>query len=266
MPTIQVNDLNIYYEIRGSGPTLVLLPGLLGTIESDWQRFIAEIARYYRTIAIDLRGHGHTDNPVAPGEKEPGELNILQMADDLIGFLDQLNIEKTAILGYSLGGCVGLLAGLKYPGRIRALVMHATKFFWDETSITAMIADLNPDVIFEKIPRYAQALQKRHEYIYGPDYWKQLLEFAARFVKTMSEDAPRIGQAAKADFPVLVSVGDSDLLVKLEEAIKLVRAIPKSELLVIPATRHPFQFVREISFLPIVLDFLGRNYKLSAVE
>ena len=261
MSTILVNDLTIYYEISGDGSPLVLLPGMLGTIESHWRRFIPTLAKYYCTIAVDLRGHGRTGNPAPSGKAEMGELHIGQLADDLNGLLDTLGFERASVLGYSLGGSVGLLAGLKRPGCIRALVMHATKFFWDEASISAMVADLNPDTVLEKTPRFALALQKGHAAIYGHDYWRVLLSTAARFIKTMPEQGPTIEQAVEADFPILVSVGDSDQLVLLDEAIRLVRALPKGELLVLPATRHPFQSVRLDPFLPVLLDFLERACK-----
>jgi pimeloyl-ACP methyl ester carboxylesterase len=259
---IKVNDLTIYYEISGTGSPLVLLPGMLGTIESNWRRFIPALAKHYCTIAIDLRGHGRSDNPDPSGKSDTGKLCIGQMADDLNSVLDELELKKVSVLGYSLGGCIGLLAGLKRPGHIQALVMHAVKFFWDEASISSMVAGLNPITIFEKTPRYAQKLKENHEVVYGPEYWRTLLSAAADLIKTMPEQGPTIEQAAGANFPVLVSVGDHDQLVSLEEAIRLVRVLPKGELAVLPATPHPFQRVRVDSFLPILLDFLERSSKL----
>ena len=261
MPDIQINDLTIHYESTGDGSPLVLLPGLLGTIESNWRRFVPALAKYYHIVAVDLRGHGRTDNPAPSGKAGTGELHIDQLADDLNSLLDTLDIETASVIGYSLGGSVGLIAGLKRPGRIRALVMHATKFFWDDTSVSAMVADLNPNILVEKTPRYAQFLQKSHATIYGDKYWQVLLNTAIRFIKTMPEQGPSIEQAAQADFPILVSVGDRDQLIPLDEAIRLVRALPKGELLVLPATPHPFQHVRLESFLPVLLDFLERAIK-----
>jgi pimeloyl-ACP methyl ester carboxylesterase len=258
MSTIRVNDLTIYYEISGDGSPLVLLPGLLGTIESNWRRFIPALEKHYRVLAVDLRGHGRTDNQALYGTRRTGELNIGQMVDDFNGLLDALCCDNVSVLGYSLGGAIGLLAGLNRPGRIMALIMHATKFFWDEASVSAMVNDLDPETILKKSPRYAQALQKDHAAVYGRRYWRVLLRTAARFIKSMPEQGPTIEQAAQADFPILVSLGDHDQLIPLEEAILLVRSLPKGEMLVLPATRHPFQYVRLESFLPVVLDFLER--------
>jgi pimeloyl-ACP methyl ester carboxylesterase len=141
--------------------------------------------------------------------------------------------------------------------------MHAVKFFWDEASISTMVTGLNPAAILEKTPRYAQELKENHGAIYGPEYWRTLIGTAADLIKTMLEQGPTIEQAAGANFPVLVSVGDHDQLVSLEEAIRLVRVLPKGELAVLPATPHPLQRVRVDSFLPVLLDFLGRADKVA---
>jgi pimeloyl-ACP methyl ester carboxylesterase len=259
MSTIRFIGLTVYYEIGGDGPPLVLLPGLLGTIESDWRRFIPALTQHYRTIALDLRGHGRTDNPAPSGKAGTGRLNIDQMADDLNGLLDNLGLERASILGYSLGGCIGLVAGLKRPSRVKALAMHAVKFFWDEASISDMVAELNPDTIYEKHPRFAKALQEGHGDVYRPGYWQTLVVTASDLIRAIREQGPTIVQAAGAPFPVLVSVGDRDHLISLDEVIRLVRAFPQGELAVLPATPHPFTRVRADSFLPIVLDFLDRS-------
>ena len=78
----------------------------------------------------------------------------------------------------------------------------------------------------------------------------------------MPEKGPTLEQAAEANFPVLVSVGDKDQLISVEEVIRLVHVLPKGELLVLPATPHPIQRVRVDSFSPIILDFLKRSNKL----
>lgn len=261
MPNTRIKDLTIYYEISGDGPPLVLLPGLLDTVESDWRRFIPILAKSYRTIAVDFRGHGRTDNPSPSGDTPGDEMHISQLAEDVGGLLDYLGDESVSLLGYSLGGCVGLKIGLEQPGRIKALIMHATKFFWDEASVNTMAANMNPDTILEKSPRYAQTLQRNHAAVYGNDYWQSLVRTAARFVKTMPTEAPNLEQAKKASFPILVSVGDHDQLISLEEATRLFRSLPQGELLVLPATRHPFQTVRPETFLPVTLNFLERALK-----
>jgi pimeloyl-ACP methyl ester carboxylesterase len=261
MSTIKVNDLTVNYEISGEGTPLLLLPGLLGSIESDWRRFIPLLSRDYLTVAVDLRGHGLTDNPARPGQNGTGRLEMAQLIDDLNGLLDVLGYEKVAILGYSLGGCLGLLAGLQQPGRVKALIMHATKFFWDGDAVESMAAGLNPAELESRYPCQAQNLQFYHCRVYGQDYWKTLMQTAAEFVRTMPQTAPAIEQAAQADFPILISVGSRDTLVTVPEALRLYQALPHSELLVLPFARHPINSINLDTFLPVIQQFLNRVEK-----
>ncbi|MEM0049029.1 MAG: alpha/beta hydrolase [Candidatus Bathyarchaeia archaeon] len=62
MPNIKVGDVTFHLEESGKGNHLILLHGLLRSIESDWKRFIPSFSREYRVIAVDMRGHGLTDN------------------------------------------------------------------------------------------------------------------------------------------------------------------------------------------------------------
>jgi len=85
VPHIKVNDIQIYYEIYGTGAqTLTLIRGL-GADLSTWFPQIPELSKHFRTLVFDNRGAGRTDKPDAP-------YSIKQMADDTNGLLEALNI------------------------------------------------------------------------------------------------------------------------------------------------------------------------------
>jgi pimeloyl-ACP methyl ester carboxylesterase len=71
-----VNDLDLYYEVHGDGPPLVLLHGAFGTIDSCFAEVLPRLARSHRVIAVELQGHGHTADVGRP-------LSYLQLADDV---------------------------------------------------------------------------------------------------------------------------------------------------------------------------------------
>ena len=246
MPYFRLNDLDVHYVEHGKGQPLVLLHGLLGSIESELRRFIPLLSEHYRVIAVDLRGHGQTGNS--------GKLSNALFRDDLIGLFDALRMESSLVFGYSLGGYVGLMAGLKRKGSIRALVMHATKMFWDKSSIEAVISRFDPQTILAKVPRYAELLQ----HVHGQDRWQILLSEAAAYMQTEAPLVSPLEEAICADFPVLVSVGDRDELVPIDEAARFCHGLPKGELLVMPSTRHAFDSVHEKIFVPAMLDFFKR--------
>src|SRR5262249_28369247 len=94
----EVNGLKMYYEIHGSGRPLVLLHGAFGFAEG-WSAFLPTLTKTHQVIAIELQGHGHTNDIDRP-------LSFEQMADDAAALLKQLKIKDADFFGYSMGGTV----------------------------------------------------------------------------------------------------------------------------------------------------------------
>jgi pimeloyl-ACP methyl ester carboxylesterase len=240
------SDINFeqYGGSDGYKPHLLLLPGLLGAISSQWRPFLKPLSEQYRLTLVDLRGHGRSQN-------NAHTLNISQMVDDLTGLLDHLKIERLHIAGYSLGGYLGLLLALNQPRRVATLLMHATKFYWTAEAAAKMQQQLNPDVMAEKVPAYADQLVKDH----GGRQWRALVRQAAELTAGLVEHGITERQLQNLRIPILVSVGDRDDLVLLPEAFRLSRALPHGDLLVLPNTRHPMQTVRLVPLLPMMQAF-----------
>jgi pimeloyl-ACP methyl ester carboxylesterase len=110
-----VNGINLYYETHGSGRPLVLLHGGLMSGET-FGPVLPELAKNHQVIAVDLQGHGRTADIDRP-------IDTRLMADDIAALIDHLKLEKPDIVGYSLGGGVAFWAAVKYPDKIRKLVM-----------------------------------------------------------------------------------------------------------------------------------------------
>ena len=233
------------YGSNDSGkPHLLLMPGLLGAISSQWRPFLKPLSESYRLLLVDLRGHGRSQNN-AP------TLEVEQMVNDLDGLLDHLNVEQTHIAGYSLGGYLGLMLAINQPRRVLTLLMHATKFYWTAAAAEKMQQQLDPDVMAEKVPTYADQLVKDH----GGRQWRTLVRQAAELTAGLVDGGLSERLLNNAQCPILVSVGDRDELVPLPEAFRLSRALPNGELLVLPNTRHPLQTVRLVPLLPMMQTF-----------
>jgi pimeloyl-ACP methyl ester carboxylesterase len=243
----------INFEVHGDIPgreTLLLLPGLLGSIGSQWRAFIPPLRENYRVVLADLRGHGRSDN------SEPA-LRPERMVADLVGLLDYLKVDRAHVAGYSLGGYLGLMLHLTQPRRIPTLLMHASKFYWTREAVSNMRRQLNPDTMSEKVPSYATQLAQEH----GGSHWRVLVRQAADLVAYLSEQGITEGMAARAQCPILVSVGDRDEMVPLPEALRLSQIVQHGELLVLPGVRHPFNSVRPIPLLPMMQAFHGGQNK-----
>ena len=118
MSTALINGVKIGYEVNGSGFPIVLLMGLGGN-RKDWHEQVPVFAKHYRTISFDHRGTGDSDKP------ETG-YSISQFADDCIGLLDHLNLDRAHLVGYSMGGRIAQLIASRYPSRVVNLLQWQT--------------------------------------------------------------------------------------------------------------------------------------------
>lgn len=252
MSFILSKDAALYYEEYGSGETLILLPGLLGTIESHWRRFIPELARRFHVIAVDLRGHGKTNNP-------SGTLSLDGFVDDLHTLFDSLQVDSASLCGYGLGGYIGLAYGLQNPSKLRALIMHGTKFFWTEAAVEGAVKDFDPTIIMQRVPTWGESLQREHEPGNGNDGWKHLLKTSCTFIESMQRDGLARTDLSRAAFPIIVSVGDADEMIPREEAERLVSLLPNAKLHVMNNTKHPMQSVQKAPFVELALSFFGKG-------
>src|SRR5262245_22389834 len=113
MPIAEVNGTRLDYELNGAGDPLLLLPGL--GLDKTYYRLGEPLLRdSYRTIGIDPRGVGQSDKTLR-------EFTCELWADDYAAFIDALGLGRVHVLGSSLGGCVALMLGHKYPEKIRSV-------------------------------------------------------------------------------------------------------------------------------------------------
>jgi pimeloyl-ACP methyl ester carboxylesterase len=110
-----VNGIKLYYETHGTGRPLVLLHGGLMSGET-FGPVLSDLARNHQVIVPDLQGHGRTADIDRP-------IDIRLMADDIAALIDHLRLDKPDLVGYSLGGGVAFWMAVKYPDKIRRLVM-----------------------------------------------------------------------------------------------------------------------------------------------
>ena len=118
MSLIAINDIHLNVEVSGKGPPLLLLHGFTGSA-ATWTPH-APAWEGFTTVAVDLLGHGDSDHP-----RDPGRYRMERCVDDLAALLEQLGIERAALLGYSMGGRIALRLALRSPGRISALVLES---------------------------------------------------------------------------------------------------------------------------------------------
>lgn len=118
MPTVHVNDIDMYYEIHGEGVPLLNILGMGMNIASFYgPSMTRQLAEHYQVIAFDNRGIGRSSKPETP-------FTIEMMAQDTLGLMDTLGLHKAHIVGGSLGGCVAQVIAAEHPERVNGLVLH----------------------------------------------------------------------------------------------------------------------------------------------
>jgi pimeloyl-ACP methyl ester carboxylesterase len=231
MPCLQVNDIELYYESRGAGDPLVLIGGL-GMAVSEMQPLIEAFAEAgYRVIAADNRGAGRSAKP-------PGPYTIGQLAGDLTGLLTRLGVERTHVLGISMGGRVALALALDHPNLVDHLVLTSTgprtpRRRW-RVRLGLTVARLPP--LGGKNPPPRHALRAQFQASGGYDCTARLGEIAA---------------------PTLIVHGRRDRVAPLVLAREMRDAIPGAELALVPGG-HLISVLpgRQRQFIATVLGFL----------
>ncbi|MDE3096792.1 MAG: alpha/beta fold hydrolase [Chloroflexota bacterium] len=118
MPLAEAAGARIYFESHGSGEPLLLIAGFGSNTTVYWAN-IPELARHFRVIAIDPRGSGRSDAP-------PGPYTMSQLAEDCRAVLDACGVDAAHVAGASMGGMIAQHLALRFPGRVRGLVLACT--------------------------------------------------------------------------------------------------------------------------------------------
>ena len=249
----------MYYLDQGKGYSIILLHGGIGTTKM-WERIIPELSKQYLVIAPDCRGHGKTDNP-------SGNLSYKLMADDIIGLIKTLNLEKPLIIGHSDGGQIAFELALNYPDFIKAIVVSGVIIEISEDYIKELkswgfekMGVVNFQQLEQAWKDFLPIVKERFSAIYGPDYWKTfLLEISKVWLNP--EEFP--GERVKnINLPVLIVHGDRDVT-PLDEVLEIYNIIPNSELAVAPNSDHLFLIHNYKLFFNLIFDFLQNHARFS---
>ena len=226
-------DISLHYLEKGQGKPLILLHGN-GEDNSYFVYQVAYFSRFYRVMAIDTRGHGQSPRGTAP-------FSIQQFAEDLRGFLDQHDIPKAHILGFSDGGNIALTFALHYPERVDRLILNGANLF---------PAGVKPTVQLPIVLGYhtASLFAKRSP---------KAKENAALLGLMVKEPNIRPEELNGLTVPTLVIAGTKDMIRESHTRL-IARSLPNARLVLLPgdhfiANKEPAVFNRAVR------DFLNEE-------
>ena len=240
---VDVKGLKTYYEIHGNGEPLLLMHGGFCTIETFFGQ-TPELAKRYRVILPERRGHGRTADVDGP-------ISYEAMAQDTIGFMEALGIPSAHLVGYSDGGIVGLIVAMRRPDLVKKLVSISANFDCDGLTDEgrAWVQSATAETL---VPFLVEAYKRLSPD--GPDHWPVMFEKIRRMA--LSEPKIKPQELATIKAPTLVMAADRDLMT-LEHTVALFRAIPNAQLCIVPGTSHALAIEKPALVNQAILNFLA---------
>ena len=233
----EVNGIKLYFAIYGVGQPLILLHGGAGNAD-HWVNQLAAFSEKYQVIVVDSRGHGRSTRDAKP-------ITYEQMADDVIALMDQLKLEKAALVGWSDGGATAIDLAIRHPARVSKLVAFATNYHLEGTqkgggpAFSAYFARCAADYAkLSPTPGDYKGLQAALR-----PMWRTLPNYTS-------------AQISSIKAPTLVLDGDHDEIIRQEHVKELARLISGARLVLIPDSSHFAMFQQPAAFNQAVLAFL----------
>lgn len=215
---IEVNDIDIYYEVYGEGKPIILLHGNSETHEI-FDRLIERLENNYKVYAIDSRCHGKSE--------KTEEISYDLMSVDMIEFIKKLKIDKPIVYGFSDGGIVGLLVAIKQPKLLSKLIISG--------------ANLNPNGMSKSM----LIISKIGYFITRNKLFKMMIKEP----NISSKDLEKI------EIPTYVLAGEKDVI--MEEHTRLIAEnIKNSKLEIIPKENHSSYIVHSEKIYDIIKKYI----------
>jgi pimeloyl-ACP methyl ester carboxylesterase len=232
---VNVNGMQMYYEVSGAGEPLVVLHGAYMNIPS-MGAIIPRLAQTRRIYAVELQGHGRTTDINRP-------ITYQHLADDVAAFMDAVGLPKADVFGYSMGAIAGLQLAIRHPAKVNKLVFASGAY--DLQGWQPVFTAFIPQMTVEMITAMPFAAEYR-KLAANPNGFPEL---ARKLIALEKEPMAWAEDVKKLKTPVLIIAGDADVAT-LEHSVAMFRLLgggvmgdmgqplPTSRLAVLPATSH----------------------------
>jgi pimeloyl-ACP methyl ester carboxylesterase len=236
MDKINVNGIEIPFERHGAGTPLVLLHGF-PLDHHTWDEVVPLLEDTFDLIIPDLRGFGDSTTVDV-------SYTMDDLASDIAGLLDIIGIEKTAIAGHSMGGYAALAFARLYPDRVSGLGLISTQALADpplrkqgryksaaevaekgiSEIVEAMTIKFTSDIRLQEFSRKTMERQQPTAYIGA--------------LKAMAERLDSYPLLASMDYPVVIIHGNADVLIPVDQALKMASAIRRAQFVELKDAGH----------------------------
>jgi pimeloyl-ACP methyl ester carboxylesterase len=232
---VQINGMQMYYEVSGKGDPLIVLHGAYMNIPTMGE-IIPQLAETHRVYALEFQGHGRTTDIDRP-------ITYPNLADDVAAFMDAVGIQKADVFGYSMGAATALQLAIRHPDKVDQVVSASGAYDAEgwQPEFKAMIPQMSVEMFAgTPLPEEYRKLAA------NPDGFPALAE---KLIALEKEPMAWGADVANLKAPVLIISGDADVAT-LEHSVALFRLLgggamgdmgkplSPSRLAVLPATSH----------------------------
>lgn len=235
----KVNGIDMYYATYGSGDPVLLIHGGLGHADI-WASQVAELSKTHKVIVADSRGHGRSARDAQP-------FGYDLMASDYLALLDYLKIDKTALVGWSDGGIIGIDIALTHPERLTKVYAQAANVTTDGVDPGVETNKTFGAYIERSGKDYARMSKTPGEY---DAFLEQISQMWASQPNWTKE------QLATITTPIAVVSGDHDEAIKREHTEYIASVIPGATLIILPNASHFAMLQAPAEYTKSVTDFI----------
>jgi len=237
MPLVSLNDFTLHYTVHGQGEPLLLIHGGWGLSINGFHYQEKTLTHDYRLIIPDRRGYGQSTHATSVDADFHW-----QHAEDLLKFLEALQIDRVRVWGHSDGAVIGAIMAILAPDRVRALVFEGGHLYNRKTESTFQMQQIYDDP--NSLP---EAARMKLAHYHGEDDWPQVIRnWAGAWIELYQRDGDLYAnRLAEIRSPVLIIHGAHDEHTPVAEMEELTRRIPRARLAIYPNGGHSLHDQRE---------------------
>lgn len=209
--------------------SILLLHGALGS-KQHFDSLVFELEKSMSVYTMNFEGHG--------GEISNRPFLMDNFVENVVDFIHENHLQGINVFGYSMGGYVALKLASEYPNIVGTITTLGTKFDWSPESSAKEVKMLNPKIIEEKVPRFAERLNELH----APNDWKEVMLKTAEMMLNLGNGNAISEETFKTiTQKVIIARGLNDTMVSEEESILVANLIPKAKYVELIDVEHPIE-------------------------
>lgn len=237
-----IGDVQMYYEIHGTGAPILFIHGGGGSVYSSWPKEYADdLSRHFMVILADSRGHGNSTDGAGP-------ITFGRVAADALRLLDHLGIAQAHVVGHSAGAIAGLHLLVDHPDRVRTATLMAGPYHVDNY----------------RPPAYADLRRELEALIRGDKIESRLASKPVAVLKKLQSawlagPSFTLRQLATISRPTLIVTAGQDIFFAPAVGEEMRAHIEGSELIHYPEATHRVQVTNSKELVPAIRDFIARR-------